>query len=72
MAIGVTTATEPSATFVASQPPPMPTSMMATSTGASAKAAYATATRTSKNVIRGPPSAADLASTISMNGSTSS
>ena len=50
----------------------MPTSTMATSTGASANAAYATATRTSKKVIRGPPSAADRASTISMNGSTSS
>ena len=41
---GVTTATWPSATFVASQAPPSPTSTMATSTGASANAAYAIAT----------------------------
>ncbi len=36
---GVTTATRASATFVASQVPPMPTSTTATSTGVSAKAA---------------------------------
>ena len=39
--IGVTTATCASATLVASQVPPMPTSTTATSTGASANAAYA-------------------------------
>ena len=39
IAIGVTTATWPSATFVASQEPPIPTSTTATSTGASANAA---------------------------------
>ena len=48
-AIGVTTATWPSATLVASQVPPRPTSTTATSTGASAKAANAIATSTSKN-----------------------
>ncbi|CAM5696424.1 hypothetical protein SVIOM342S_00514 [Streptomyces violaceorubidus] len=37
--MGVTTATSPSMTLVASQDPPMPTSTTATSTGASAKAA---------------------------------
>lgn len=36
--IGQMTATEASATFVASVRPPSPTSMIATSTGASAKA----------------------------------
>jgi len=35
---GVITATRPSATLVASQAPPMPTSTIAASTGASAKA----------------------------------
>ena len=35
----MTTATSPSATFVASHAPPIPTSTTATSTGASAKAA---------------------------------
>ena len=39
IAIGVTTATWPSTTFVASHEPPMPTSTTATSTGASANAA---------------------------------
>ena len=51
-AMGVTTATEPSITFVASQLPPMPTSTTATSTGASAKAAYAMPVSTSKNDSR--------------------
>ena len=49
---GVTTATVPSAMFVESQVPPMPTSIIATSTGASANAANAIAVSTSKNDIR--------------------
>ncbi len=52
--MGVTTATEPSMTLVASQLPPMPTSTTATSTGASAKAAYAMAVSTSKKESRKP------------------
>ncbi len=47
-AIGVITATAPSATLVASQRPPRPTSITATSTGASAKAANIIPVRTSK------------------------
>ncbi len=47
--IGVMTATCASATLVASQVPPRPTSTTATSTGASAKAANAIAVSTSKN-----------------------
>ena len=47
--MGVTTATVPSATFVASHDPPIPTSTTATSTGASAKAAKAMPTTVSKN-----------------------
>lgn len=39
-------------TFVASQVPPMPTSTTATSTGASAKAAYAMPVSTSKKDSR--------------------
>ncbi|CAM5446153.1 hypothetical protein STANM309S_03024 [Streptomyces tanashiensis] len=50
--MGVTTATEASMTFVASQVPPMPTSTTAASTGASAKAAYAMPVRTSKKERR--------------------
>lgn len=50
--MGVTTATVESMTFVASQVPPMPTSTTATSTGASAKAAYAMPVRTSKKESR--------------------
>ena len=50
--MGVTTATEASMTFVASQVPPMPTSTTATSTGASAKAAYAMPVSTSKKERR--------------------
>lgn len=50
--IGVTTATPASMTFVASQVPPMPTSTTATSTGASAKAAYAMPVSTSKKDSR--------------------
>ena len=48
--IGVTTATAPSATLVASHTPPMPTSTIATSTGASANAAYAIPTIVSKKL----------------------
>ena len=48
MATGPTTATAPSATLVASQVPPSPTSTIATSTGASAKAAKAMPVSTSK------------------------
>ena len=50
-ATGVTTATRASATLVASHMPPMPTSITATSTGASAKSAYAMPTMTSKKLI---------------------
>ena len=49
--IGVTTATCASATLVASHVPPMPTSTTATSTGASANAAYAMPTIVSKKLI---------------------
>ncbi len=45
---GVTTATAPSAMFVASQVPPSPTSTIATSTGTSAKIAKAMPVSTSK------------------------
>ena len=62
--MGVTTATEPSITFVASQLPPMPTSTTATSTGASAKAAYAMPVSTSKKESL----YSSLASTISTYG----
>ena len=48
MATGPTTATTPSATLVASQVPPSPTSTIATSTGASANAAKAIPLSTSK------------------------
>ena len=47
-AMGVITATAPSAMLVASQVPPSPTSITATSTGASAKAANAIPVRISK------------------------
>ncbi len=47
--IGPITATVPSATLVASQDPPMPTSTTATSTGASVNAENAIATTVSKN-----------------------
>ena len=50
----MTTATSPSATLVASQVPPSPTSITATSTGASAKAAYAIAVMISKKVMATP------------------
>ena len=48
-ATGVITETVPSATLVESQVPPRPTSMIATSTGASAKTANAIPVITSKN-----------------------
>ena len=54
MSIGVITATSPSATLVASQVPPSPTSMIATSTGASANVAYAIAVMISKKVMSTP------------------
>ena len=66
--IGVMTHTLPSATFVASHAPPMPTSTMATSTGASANAANAIAVITSKKDRATPPSASDRASTKSTYG----
>ena len=65
-AIGVTTATVPSATFVASQRPPSPTSTIPASTGASANAAKPIAVSTS-NLDSSPC----RASTSSTNGSTS-
>ena len=52
--IGVTTATPASATLVASQVPPRPTSTTATSIGASAKAAKAIAVMISKKVSSTP------------------
>ena len=52
--IGVTTETPASATLVASQVPPSPTSTTATSIGASANAAYAMAVMISKNVSSTP------------------
>ena len=72
MAIGVKTATSPSATLVESHAPPMPTSSTATSTGASAKAANASTVSTSKNVSRGPPASSDSPSTTSTYGAMSS
>ncbi len=48
-AIGVITATAPSAALVESHAPPIPTSTTAASTGASANAAYAIAVIVSKN-----------------------
>ncbi len=66
--MGVTTATAASMTFVASQVPPMPTSTTATSTGASANAAYAMPVSTSKNDSRN----SCWASTISTYGLMSS
>ena len=70
--IGVMTATGASTTLVASQRPPIPTSMTATSIGASAKAANAIAVTTSNLLIAGPPAASDCLSTNSTNGSISS
>ena len=72
MATGVITATCPSATLVASQVPPRPTSTTATSTGASANAAYPSTTDSMKKLSRLPPSATARWSTSSTTGSTSS
>ena len=72
MPIGMITDTWPSATFVASQVPPMPTSTMATSTGASANAANPSAVMTSKKLRRGPPSSSLASSAIASTGATSS
>ena len=60
IATGVTTATRASATLVASHVPPMPTSMTATSTGASANSAYAMPTITSKKLIGCSPPASTI------------
>jgi hypothetical protein len=70
--IGVKTATCPSPTLVESHSPPMPTSMTATSTVASAKQAKASTVMLSKKVSRGRPSASSAASVISMYGRMSS
>ena len=70
--MGVTTATAPSATFVASHRPPMPTSTTAASTGASAKQANASAVSTSKKESLGPPSATLRASARARKGAMSS
>ena len=51
IATGMITATWPSATLVASHRPPMPTSITATSTGASANAANIMPVSTSKKDI---------------------
>ena len=53
--IGVMTATGALTTLVASQRPPRPTSITATSIGASANAANAIAVSTSNLLIAGPP-----------------
>ena len=71
MPIGVITATGASTTLVESQVPPSPTSMTATSTGASANAANAIAVRTSNLVIAGRRPPRTAASTRSMNGAMS-
>ena len=54
-AIGVNTATCPSATLVESHSPPMPTSSTTTSTGASAKHAKASTVSASKKVSGSSP-----------------
>ena len=64
-AIGVKTATCPSATLVESHSPPMPTSSTMTSTGASAKQAKANTVSASKKLRPGAPLATSSASTIS-------
>ena len=65
------TETAASTTLVASHRPPMPVSITAMSTGASANAANAMAVTTSNLLIRGPPPASEEASTICTNGSIS-
>ncbi len=71
MLIGVITATGALTTLVASQRPPNPTSITATSIGASANAANAIAVSTSNLLIAGPPLASDCWSMICTNGSSS-
>ncbi len=71
-AIGVKTATCPSATFVESHSPPIPTSITMTSTGASAKVAKASTVSASKKVSASSPLATSSASTISRYGRMSS
>ncbi len=70
--IGANTATSPSAVFVESHDPPMPTSITATSTGASENATNATAVSSSKKVSGSSPAPVSSASTSSTNGATSS
>ena len=60
---GATTETIPSATFVESHEPPIPTSRITTSTGSSAKIAKASTVMDSKNVSFGSPRAANSSST---------
>jgi hypothetical protein len=69
--MGVMITTGASTTLVASHRPPRPTSMTATSTGASANAANAIAVTTSNLLMRGPPAASDCWSTSSTKGSSS-
>ncbi len=70
--IGANTATSPSALFVESHEPPMPTSSTSTSIGASAKATKASTVSSSKKVSRASSLAASSASTRSTNGAISS
>ena len=65
MSIGPMTAASAFSTLVASCRPPMPTSTMATSTGASANFQIAMAVSTSKKLIRGLPCSSIRASTRS-------
>ena len=60
--MGVNTATCPSATFVESHSPPMPTSITPTSIGASAKVAKASTVSASKKVSGASPAASSSAS----------
>ncbi|CAB4585628.1 unannotated protein [freshwater metagenome] len=64
--MGVKTATSASATFVESHAPPIPTSRMATSTGASAKAASVRTVSVSKYVSGTSPLATRSSSTMLM------
>ena len=70
--IGANTTTSPSAVLVESHEPPIPTSITATSTGASAKATKASTVSSSKKVRGASPAAASSASTRSTNGEISS
>ena len=60
MSIGAITATSPSAVFVESQAPPIPTSRTRTSIGASAKATKASTVSSSKKVSGASPTALEL------------